>query len=96
MPLTLVEAMLCGRPYIASNVGGNRELVRDGINGFLAKAPTVELLDETMNRAWESRAQLKEMGCTAAKDARRFVSGDPGEDFARKLAAVAGDSVEMV
>jgi glycosyltransferase involved in cell wall biosynthesis len=91
MPLTLVEAMLCGRPCIASDVGGNRELVRDGINGFLAKAPTVELLDETMNRAWGSRARLKEMGCTAAKDARQFVSRDPGEDFARELAAVAGD-----
>jgi glycosyltransferase involved in cell wall biosynthesis len=95
MPLTVVEAMLCGRPCIASDVGGNRELIRDGINGFLAKAPTVELLDEAMNRAWVNRALLKEMGCTAAADARKFVSRDPGEDFARELAAVAGDSTEM-
>jgi len=94
MPLTLVEAMLCGRPSIVTDVGGNRELVRDGINGFLAKAPTVELVDETMNRAWESRDRLKEMGCAAAKDARQFTSRDPGEDFARELAAVAGDSSE--
>ncbi len=92
MPLTLVEAMLCGRPCIVTDVGGNRELVRDGINGFLAKAPTIELLDEAMNRAWESRGRLKEMGCTAAKDARQFVSRDPGEDFAKELATVAGDS----
>jgi glycosyltransferase involved in cell wall biosynthesis len=91
MPLTLVEAMLCGRPCIASDVGGNRELIRDGINGFLAKAPTVELLDETMNRAWDSRARLQEMGFTAARDARQFVSRDPGEDFARELATVAGE-----
>src|SRR6266404_1906501 len=60
MPLTLVEAMLCGRPCIVTDGGGNRELVRDGINGFLAKAPTIELLDEAMNRAWESRGRLKE------------------------------------
>ena len=92
MPLTLVEAMLCGRPCIVTDVGGNRELVRDGINGFLAKAPTVELLDEAMNRAWESRGRLKEIGCTATRDARQFVSRDPGEDFANELAAVAGDS----
>jgi glycosyltransferase involved in cell wall biosynthesis len=95
MPLSLVEAMLCGRPCIATDVGGNRELIRDGINGFLAKAPTVELVDETMNRAWDSRARLKEMGSAAANDVRQFVPPDPSEDFARELAAVAGDAREM-
>jgi glycosyltransferase involved in cell wall biosynthesis len=90
MPVTVVEAMLCGRACIASDVGGNRELIRDGINGFLAKAPTVELFDEAMNRAWENRLRLKEMGGMAASDARQFVSADPGADFARELATVAG------
>ena len=55
MPLSLVEAMLCGRPSIVTDVAGHRELVRDNVNGFLAKAPTVELLNEAMNRAWENR-----------------------------------------
>lgn len=95
MPLTVVEAMLCGRPCIVTDVGGNRELVRDEINGFIAKAPTVELLDEAMNRAWENRARLKEMGRVAAKDVRQFVSRDPGGDLARKLAAVTGDTDEL-
>jgi len=92
MPLVVVEAMLCGRPCIATDVGGNGELIRDGINGFLAKAATVPLVDEAMNRAWQNRNRLKEMGCTAGKDVRQWVSPDPGEDFARELAAIAGDS----
>ena len=89
MPLVLVEAMLCGRPAIVTDVAGHRELVRDGINGFLAKAPTVELLDEAMNRAWENRHRLKEMGEQAAIDVRKFVSPDPVEDFVRELMVLA-------
>ena len=72
MPLSVVEAMLCGRPCIVTDVAGNRELIRDNVNGFLAKAPTVELLDEAMNRAWENRHRLREMGEAAA---RTFANG---------------------
>jgi len=88
MPLVLVEAMLCGRPAIVTDVAGHRELVRDGINGFLAKAPSLELLDEAMNRAWENRHRLREMGEQAAIDVRKFVSSDPTEDFVRELCAL--------
>jgi glycosyltransferase involved in cell wall biosynthesis len=94
MPLTVQEAMLCGRPCIVTDVGGNRELVCDGINGFVAKAPTVELVDEAMNRAWENRSQLREMGRRAARDVRQFVSADPGEDFARELQALVEAPVQ--
>jgi glycosyltransferase involved in cell wall biosynthesis len=88
MPVALVEAMLCGRAAIVTDVAGNRELIRDGINGFLAKAPTLELLDEAMNRAWTNRGSLMEMGRVAAEDVRKWVSEDPGTDFARELDTV--------
>jgi glycosyltransferase involved in cell wall biosynthesis len=85
MPLALVEAMLCGRAAIVTNVGGNGELVRDGVNGFIAKAPTVEFIDEALNRAWENRAKLKEMGERAAADVHQIIPPDPTEDFVQEL-----------
>jgi glycosyltransferase involved in cell wall biosynthesis len=88
MPAALVEAMLCGRAAIVTDVAGHRELIRDGINGFLAKAPTIDLLDEAMNRAWESRDQLQVIGERAASDVRRWISADPAEDFVRDLTAL--------
>ena len=85
MPLALIEAMLCGRPCIVTDVAGHSELVRDGINGFLAKAPTIDFVDEAMNRAWENRHRLKQMGEAAARDVRQWVSPDPTSDFVREL-----------
>jgi glycosyltransferase involved in cell wall biosynthesis len=91
MPLAVVEAMLCGRPCIVTDVAG-QDLVRDGINGFLAKAPTVELMEEAMNRAWDIRGRLREIGRTAANDVRQWVSADPAEDFVRELESRVGSN----
>jgi glycosyltransferase involved in cell wall biosynthesis len=85
MPLVVVEAMLCARPCVVTNVGGNADLVRDAVNGFVARAATVDFVDEAMNRAWENRHRLQEMGDVAVKDVRNWVSKDPGEDFANEL-----------
>jgi glycosyltransferase involved in cell wall biosynthesis len=94
MPLALVEAMLCGRPSIVTDVGGNSELVRDNVNGFLAKAPTIEFVGEALEHAWENRYRLREMGEAAARDVRQWVSADPTGDFVRELDALANGRVK--
>ena len=41
MPLNIMEAMICGKPVIASYNRGHRELVQDGINGYLVRPDDV-------------------------------------------------------
>ncbi len=35
LPVNLMEAMLCGKPIVASDNRGHRELVQDGVNGYI-------------------------------------------------------------
>lgn len=38
LPLNVMEAMLCGNAVVASNNRGHRELVEDGVTGFIVQA----------------------------------------------------------
>jgi glycosyltransferase involved in cell wall biosynthesis len=64
-PLSLIEAMLCGRPAVVSDVGGNGELVESEICGFVSEAPSVTSFGKAMERMWERKMDLKEMGIQA-------------------------------
>lgn len=88
MPLTIVEAMFSGRPVVATNVGGNSELIKDGVTGFLAEAPVAECFGRTLERMWEQRGRLQEMGKLAAAGIRKFMPGDPIGIFATKIKAM--------
>ena len=48
MPSVILEAMGCGLPIIASNVGGNNEIVHEGENGYLIMGDNVEDLAEKL------------------------------------------------
>jgi len=85
LPLTLFEAMSCGRPAIVTGVAGIPECVVEGETGFLARAPHPDLLDEALEKAWQHRDRWPEMGRLAAERVKGFVPFDPAEEFSRIL-----------
>ncbi len=54
-PLKPLEAMAQGRMFVASDVGGHRELVRDGETGFLFPAGDAAALAATIERVLATR-----------------------------------------
>jgi glycosyltransferase involved in cell wall biosynthesis len=89
LPLAIVEAMYCGRPVVATDVGGNSEIIEHGATGFLAKVPTVGDLSETLEQAWQKRFELESMGELASRRIRELVPEDPIEVFSERLLAIA-------
>jgi glycosyltransferase involved in cell wall biosynthesis len=85
MPLAIVEAMLCSRPCIVTDVAGNTELVQHRVNGFVASAPLVESVDKALEEAWESRHLWKEMGLNAQKIIKHLFPESPAKVFAERL-----------
>jgi len=68
-PLKPLEAMAQGRMFVASDVGGHRELIRDRETGFLFRAGDVEALQ----RALEDVLARRELWPQIRAQARRFV-----------------------
>ncbi|MEZ5428966.1 MAG: glycosyltransferase family 4 protein [Pyrinomonadaceae bacterium] len=66
----LIEAMGAGLPVIATDVGGAREVIRSGENGFLIEPDDVsQIIDKTL-RLWESADLRRRIG-SAGRDSVR-------------------------
>ena len=88
-PLALVEAMLCGRPSVVSDVGGNAEWVVEPRNGFIAEAPSVRSFGAALERAWTARADWKAIGKAAHHDALGLIDPTPGKSLLKLVTAAA-------
>ncbi|MET3939392.1 glycosyltransferase involved in cell wall biosynthesis [Paenibacillus sp. PvP094] len=63
-----LEAMSCGIPVVASNVGGLNDLIQDGFNGLLVP-PGDDALTAALVRLLEDRAERERLGIYARETA---------------------------
>lgn len=83
--LALLEAMSYNRMAVVTDMGDARELIDDGVNGFIADAPTVKHIDEALERAWTMRDNWEQMGILAGKKLLDTKPADPIQTLVDKL-----------
>jgi glycosyltransferase involved in cell wall biosynthesis len=62
LPTVLVEAMACGIPVIATDVGGVTELVSDGVDGLVVPCRDPAAMADALEALWRDPALRARMG----------------------------------
>lgn len=79
MPLALQEAMLCGRPAVVTDVGGNSEMIDNNLNGWIAYGTTLTAFSEALERAWANKKGWTKAGELAFEKAIAHIDLFPQE-----------------
>lgn len=69
---SIMEAMVTGLPVVATKVGDNHFLVKDGINGYLVPCKNVEAIAEKLEYLSESEERRSEFG----RNSRSIIEND--------------------
>jgi glycosyltransferase involved in cell wall biosynthesis len=91
LPRALLEAMACGLFIIASDVGGIRDVVRDGWNGILVNPADPQALRTAILRAMANREWIKVVSERNKLEAQAFHLGKVAEKQFRFLVSLISD-----
>lgn len=69
-PVSITEAMACGLPVVASDLGGSKELVKDGVTGFVFHSGDAQNLAAKLGILAKDKNLRKQFG-EAGRDAIR-------------------------
>ncbi len=69
-PSTVLEAMSLGKAVIASNIGGVKEIIEDGVNGLLVEPNRPEQITEKILYLFNDPAIYDRMGTESKRVCR--------------------------
>ena len=61
LPLNVMEAMLCGKPVVASNNRGHRELIQEGVNGYIVETDDADGFAKEIERLMKKTSGSNEI-----------------------------------
>lgn len=93
LPLSIIEAMCAGLPIVATDVGGVRELVEDGVNGFLVPAGDHVALSNCLDHLQSDTALKVRMGQASRA---RYLAGFSDQQMAKVVAQRYGATLGTV
>lgn len=84
MPCATLEAMGCGLPIVTTDVPGNQEIVREGINGFLVPIGDTDKLAQSLSWLIRDPSLRRRLGA----ESRRAVQPYDWREIVRRYAAI--------
>jgi sugar transferase (PEP-CTERM/EpsH1 system associated) len=93
IPLSILEAQACGIPVIATDVGGNSEVVLAGISGFLVATQHPCLIAEKIEQLIDNPTMAKTMGEMGRK---RIEDEFSLRESSKKYVSVYCESIERI
>lgn len=91
LALVQAQAMACGLPVICSENTGGRDIVRDGIDGYVVPIRDVNALKERILYFFDNPAKCAELGASARERVRSgFSWADYGENMIASYRRILG------
>jgi len=81
----ILEAMACGKPVVASNIGGPTHIIKEGKTGFLVPPGQPKAIAERILELLNDESRMKEMGRNARRVVVRRYSWDKIAEAYHKL-----------
>lgn len=88
--LTLLEAMACGVPVVCLNGGGNRDFVRNGVNGYLLDGEDVGTFADRVQDLLADSQKRRQQGIEALAVARRHGLDDWADHLLALYSSLGG------
>lgn len=90
-PVSLIEAMACGKPVVATNFPGIRLTVKNKINGFLVPEKNISMIEQALKKLIESKSLRKKMGQESRKIVlKNLTDRKVGENYTNIFRTVMG------